>query len=321
MQSNTGLTADELNQYLDRIGLSEDEKCKLSPQDLLHRIQELHAVSIPFENLQVILPNTNPLSVSFPSIFKKLVIDKRGGYCFEHSTLLYYILRSLSFRVEIQAARVILSTDPPKDLNESLTHVFLIVSHNSFQKDQNYLVDVGFGGFGPSQPLLLGWDKITKIGASGYIFKPKLLTTDVIKESKVIWQLIWFDLLRDEKPPLILYEFDICREFTFCDIKLSNYWVSTHPNSIFVTNLFISALRSCDNQDPNNKERISFWNLRKSKTLISTNEKTYEYIKSPEELNNALEYIGLPLDLEQCITLFNKITVRNETEFPPPVNA
>jgi hypothetical protein len=75
----------DLNRYLERIGLSS-----YSGLAGLHRA---HATSIPFENLD---PHGGlHVSLEVRDLQRKLVNDRRGGYCFEQNLLLKAALQEL----------------------------------------------------------------------------------------------------------------------------------------------------------------------------------------------------------------------------------
>lgn len=75
---------------------------------------------------------------------KKLVIESRGGYCYEQNKLLCGVLLALGCTVDVIEARVLLTCDP-----SMRTHVLLSVRT---QSDQSVplLVDVALGGESPA---------------------------------------------------------------------------------------------------------------------------------------------------------------------------
>jgi N-hydroxyarylamine O-acetyltransferase len=75
----------------------------------------------------------------------KLVRDgRRGGYCYEHNTLLAAVLEALGFRVTLLTARVVLGARRFED--RPRTHMALLVDVPG--EPQPYLADVGFGARG-----------------------------------------------------------------------------------------------------------------------------------------------------------------------------
>ena len=85
----------EREAYMNRIGyegeLRTDKKC-------LEKIMDLHLCSIPFENLEVFDEGRIP-SLRSEDIYEKIIVRKRGGYCFDLNKLFYELLKALDFRV------------------------------------------------------------------------------------------------------------------------------------------------------------------------------------------------------------------------------
>lgn len=136
-----------LKAYFDRIGFAGSIAPTLATLDLLHA---LHPAAIPFENLTPLLGE--PVALDQPSLEKKLLADRRGGYCFEHNLLFMRILQDLDFTVRPLLARVVLSNPDGATLPPS--HLLLLVEING----QNHIADVGFGGLTLTTPLRLRAD-------------------------------------------------------------------------------------------------------------------------------------------------------------------
>lgn len=66
--------------YFGRIGLSGPATPTLAT---LHAIAAAHVVAIPFNNLDILLGA--PVSLEPVSLERKLVLEGRGGYCFEQN--------------------------------------------------------------------------------------------------------------------------------------------------------------------------------------------------------------------------------------------
>ena len=62
--------------------------------------------SIPFENLESFEEGKVP-SLESCDIFEKIIIRKRGGYCFELNKLFYEFLGKLGFQVMPVAVRIL----------------------------------------------------------------------------------------------------------------------------------------------------------------------------------------------------------------------
>ncbi|GJQ49781.1 arylamine N-acetyltransferase-like protein [Candidatus Kuenenia stuttgartiensis] len=72
----------DLDAYFARIRYAGPRKPTLA---LLHAIVAHHVAAIPFENLDVLL--SWPILLEPASLQKKLIHDRRGGYCFEQNVL------------------------------------------------------------------------------------------------------------------------------------------------------------------------------------------------------------------------------------------
>lgn len=136
-----------LNAYFERIGFAGSIAPTLATLELIHA---LHPAAIPFENLNPLLGL--PVLLDQESLERKLLADRRGGYCFEHNTLLMSVLAELDFTVRGLAARVVFNT--PEAINAKPTHMVLAVDIAG----TTYLADVGFGGLGLTAPMKLRAD-------------------------------------------------------------------------------------------------------------------------------------------------------------------
>jgi N-hydroxyarylamine O-acetyltransferase len=136
-----------LKAYFERIGFAGSIAPTLATLDLLHA---LHPAAIPFENLSPLMGD--PVALDQPRLEKKLLIDRRGGYCFEHNLLFMRMLEDLDFVVRPLLARVVWAN--PEGANQPPSHLLLLVEVNG----QNHIADVGFGGLTLTTPLRLRAD-------------------------------------------------------------------------------------------------------------------------------------------------------------------
>lgn len=104
-----------------------------------------HLDCISFENLSVFCGAVPDLGLD--ALARKMLHQQRGGYCFEVNTLLCAGLLGLGFDARLRMARVMWQRDVPGPR----THCVCIVRLNGGE----YLVDVGFGGPGPTEPVRL----------------------------------------------------------------------------------------------------------------------------------------------------------------------
>ena len=114
------------------------------------RILQIHQLShVPFENLSIHYSPYHAISIDPDVLFQKIVGDARGrgGYCMENNCFFGTILRSLGFTIYSAGARVF---DALKYTGWG--HMVNIVTLADGHK---YVLDVGFGGDGPTRPLPL----------------------------------------------------------------------------------------------------------------------------------------------------------------------
>jgi N-hydroxyarylamine O-acetyltransferase len=111
----------------------------------LRGVQAAHAIAIAFENLDPLLGR--PVSLKIPALARKLVDERRGGYCFEQNTLLQAVLRQLGFQVSGLASLVQWNRS---DYGPRI-HMVLRVE----LPEGTFFVDVGFGGLTLTSPLRL----------------------------------------------------------------------------------------------------------------------------------------------------------------------
>lgn len=116
--------------YLDRIGFTEDPRIDLPTLRILH---QRHLRTIPYENLDIQLGRFVPTDPDLA--FRKLVTDRRGGWCYEMNGLFGAALTALGFDVTLVHASI-----EQGAASVQLSHLALVVDIG-----QPYLLDVGFG--------------------------------------------------------------------------------------------------------------------------------------------------------------------------------
>ncbi len=123
-----------IQQYLERIKYDGNVMASF---EVLSKLQELHLMNVPFENLDI----QNKIKIDLDNLFDKIVTRKRGGFCYELNGLFYKLLKQIGFEAKMVSARVY--NNNTKTFSPEFDHLTLIVSI----KEDDYLVDVGFGEF------------------------------------------------------------------------------------------------------------------------------------------------------------------------------
>jgi N-hydroxyarylamine O-acetyltransferase len=212
----------DFDAYLERIGLSGDER------PTLHAVHRAHATSIPFENLD---PHRGiPVSLAQEDLERKLVSERRGGYCFEHNLLLASALEHLGLEVQTMLARV--RTGAPPGTVRPRTHLVLRVVD---REDRVWHADVGFGGGTLLDPIPFGPGPAGH-EQSGWSFRVVEDGSELVLQSFVDGE--WSDLYAFLPQPV-----------PRIDIETSNWWTCTHPRSPFVFGIIASVHRPDGTRD------------------------------------------------------------------------
>ena len=180
----------------------------------LRALVAAHVAAIPYENINPFLGL--PVDLGLAAVERKLVHDRRGGYCFEQNLLLGEALRAIGFDVTNLAARVL--WNQPEDAITARSHMLLRVE----LEDRSWLVDVGFGGMTLTGALQL---------------KPRMEQATPHEPFRLlVCEGDWYMQSRLPAGWKTLYRFDLQLQYPI-DYRASNYFLSTHPDSHFVTGL------------------------------------------------------------------------------------
>lgn len=195
----------DLERYLERICFNGGTDVSLDTLTRLHYAQ-FHA--IPFENFDILLGRGIDLAPQ--ALFNKLVLKRRGGYCFELNGLFLQALLALGFKARALLARVHL-TGTPSGRGHQLTLVTL--------DNRDWLADVGFGSDAPRMPIPMEWDILVTIGG-------KTIRLTDGGDFGTMFQA------RDKGGWKDLYSFDQSPVFP-ADIAYGNHYTSTSPDTFF----------------------------------------------------------------------------------------
>jgi N-hydroxyarylamine O-acetyltransferase len=75
-----------------------------SSAETLRALHQAHLLAVPFENLDI--PLGRPIIPEEAALFRKIVEEGRGGFCYELNGLFAALLRELGFKVTLLSARV-----------------------------------------------------------------------------------------------------------------------------------------------------------------------------------------------------------------------
>lgn len=206
-----------LNAYLERICYNGPVAASVETLRHLHRAQTR---SIPFENLNLF--QERPIQIDPESLVRKLIDERRGGYCFELNGLFWLVLQHLGFTTTSLAARVF-NGEKLGQKSHRLTLVEI--------EGERWLADVGFGGNGLIEPIPFELERE---------FPQYLDTFRLVADPKLgfVLQHVLEDHWRN------LYAFSLEEQYP-ADYKMMNYYTSTSPDSHFRQHI-IAAIVSAD---------------------------------------------------------------------------
>lgn len=144
--------------YLERLGFAEPPKTTLEG---LNQLIYAHQHAIPFENLNVCDLHCG-VDLDEEVLFKKIVIGRRGGYCFELNGLFCWLLQQLGFDAFTVFVRL-----RDGGIGTGITHRGILVRIGGLL----HYVDVGKGDLEPSRALPLDGNAHVIDGAT-YTIKP-----------------------------------------------------------------------------------------------------------------------------------------------------
>jgi N-hydroxyarylamine O-acetyltransferase len=204
----------ELSSYLTRIGFASSAAFETpAPSlDLLIQLQRAHRSRIPFENLDLHFGRSIDLAPN--AIYQKLVVNKRGGYCFEQNSLLLNALTALGFAARPALGRVWLGSPadtPPR------THALNIVKIDGAE----WLADAGFGHGDVPVMRLTEQPKTTADGTE----------YQLQRDSAHGWMLLRNGLPQYSFTPDPIWPADLIQ---------ANHYTSTFPSSRFIKNIIVS---------------------------------------------------------------------------------
>lgn len=151
----------DIDTYLERIGFDSPVRPEVDSLFGLHRS---HLLSVPFENLDI-LTNT-PIQLSEEALWDKIILRKRGGFCYELNGMFAWLLKRIGFEVNYLNGRVY---NAKGKRGREFDHLTLQVRCPN--KAQNWLVDVGFGD-SFFEPLRFGDDNEQAQGLHAFCLYP-----------------------------------------------------------------------------------------------------------------------------------------------------
>jgi N-hydroxyarylamine O-acetyltransferase len=176
-----------------------------------------HTASIPFESFDVLLGR--PIRLDPESLQAKIVAGHRGGYCFEHASLMHAALEAMGFAPVRHCSRVLLFEPRHESVRQ---HMFLTVTIGG----PTYVIDPGFGPFACPLPIPIDGTPV-----------PTSSPTHRLAREGNDWFLY---VTRDGEQ--IQGWVSTMEEEYLVDFEMMNHYIATHPASFFTHNILASAV-------------------------------------------------------------------------------
>lgn len=205
----------DLDAYFERIGWGGPT----TPHyDTLAGLLGAHMSRIPFEALDVLLGR--PVRLELDALQQKLVLNRRGGYCFEQATLFAAVLEELGFEPARHTARVVLIV--PREASPR-THMVLTVP----TPEGTFIVDPGLGGLAPRVPV------------------PLIEGAQARADHEVHWMARdrnqWTLRARSGDNTVDCWVSSLEAD-NLIDFEVGNHYTATHPMSPFLNRIMLRAL-------------------------------------------------------------------------------
>ncbi|MBE6552332.1 MAG: arylamine N-acetyltransferase [Ruminococcaceae bacterium] len=202
--------------YLERIGISPETPL-YTDSKTLRMLQYAHITTVPYENLDII--HKKPLCLDIDYLYDKIVLRRRGGYCFESNALFNSLLYELGFKTQSLFARFIRGSDESIPMRRHrIMRVFL--------EDGDYLADVGVGNAAPRYPVKIMEGITDEQFGEKYRF---------VKDNILGW------VLQEYKNGSFSNCFSFTDEPTYeVDYRAASFWCENHPKSPFNKQIMVS---------------------------------------------------------------------------------
>lgn len=240
----------QIQEYLSRIGYTLNVEVNFNT---LRGLQRAHMLTVPFENLDIGLGRK--IELDEESLWKKIVIDKRGGFCYELNGLFAWLLKEVGFEVTHFNARDYHEEDDTFGIDFDHLALMVRVPNTSTR----WLVDVGYGD-NVSQPMDIDNPNEQAEGPRGYWIEP-------FRGGYQLWQRNY------EEKSQRQYYFDLAAHNFPVEYEAACLYHQTSPKSIFTQKRTISLLTEDGRITLSNNDLIVTQNGKRSERKIGEDER------------------------------------------------
>ncbi len=209
----------DIEGYLQRIRYADPVKPDVQT---LHGLQHAHLLTVPFENLDIGLKR--PILLDDVSLWNKIVMNGRGGFCYEVNGLFASLLKAIGYDVTYLNARDYHPEDDTFGID--FDHLTLLVRVPN--ESTRWLVDVGWGDTF-THPLEMDNADWQEDGLRAYKLEP-------FREGYQLWQRGYNGKVERQ------YYFDLIPHQFPAAYEAACLYHQTSPQSIFTRKRIISRL-------------------------------------------------------------------------------
>ena len=245
LQSRNNLTYPmTIFEYLARIGIDRPIRPDIESLCALHRA---HMLTVPFENLDI-NPLGRPIRLDLESLWDKIVVRKRGGFCYELNGLFAWLLTEIGFGVTyLNAVSYYPATD---SFGIDFDHLALLVRVPS--QPTSWLADVGYGD-NFTVPMEIGNTAEQPEGTRAYWLEP-------FRNGWQLWRRNYDATVQSQ------YTFDMTAHRFPVEYEAGCQYHQTSPDSFFMTRRLISRLAEDGRITLENRRMIVTRNGQRSET-------------------------------------------------------
>ena len=208
------MTNEQVRKYLARIGAEYSSR---PTAEYLSELQYAHLVSVPYENMDIL--RKVRISLSEDAIYKKVVENRRGGYCFELNKLFGLLLEALGYGVTNYVARYLRG-------ESGIPHRRHQVLRVACADGSEYLCDVGVGAVIPLRPVPYVLGEISEQENGTYSLRKDETFGVVLTE---LHEGAWRDVYGFTEEPQLAPDYDY-----------ASFWCEFAPDSPFNTQEMVS---------------------------------------------------------------------------------
>ena len=216
---------DMTDAYLHVLGLKRGQPDLAFLTELTSR----HLENFSFSSVGPMLGNDLPLDIE--AVYRRIVVKRRGGYCFEQNGLMQAVLEELGFPVTLCLARVIHN----QDTHPGLTHRITLVDIGGKQ----YVADVGFGATGPRFPVGMTGEEVHE--------DFRVFRVEEGRPGEYHMQIL------KDGAHFSLYRFERHR-YGQSDCEVGHFYSHKHPAANFVNHLVVSRILAAEIRSLRNRD-------------------------------------------------------------------